>query len=178
MALNRTERRRRIHYRIRKHVSGTAQRPRMVVFRSNKQIYVQVIDDEQGKTLAAAASNDKLLAAYLADIYRFAFVSAVRLFPDLTCAVLMRICFLNRLAVLITAFTGIGHKAFLGTGSLLCNGGGIAVDMLIGVIFRVSIAFAFPALIGGICIKGSRFTCPGIRFTFCKGAHRPLRKHK
>ena len=63
MALNRIERRRRIHYRIRKHVSGTAEKPRMVVFRSNKQIYVQVIDDEQGKTLAAAASNDKLLAA-------------------------------------------------------------------------------------------------------------------
>ena len=63
MALNRIERRRRIHYRIRKHVSGTAERPRMVVFRSNKQIYVQVIDDEQGKTLVAAASNDKALAA-------------------------------------------------------------------------------------------------------------------
>ena len=63
MALNRIERRRRIHYRIRKHVSGTAERPRMVVFRSNKQIYVQVIDDEQGKTLVAAASNDKALVA-------------------------------------------------------------------------------------------------------------------
>ena len=63
MALNRIERRKRIHYRIRKHVSGTAEKPRMVVFRSNKQIYVQVIDDEQGKTLAAAASNDKVLAA-------------------------------------------------------------------------------------------------------------------
>ena len=63
MALNRIERRKRIHYRIRKHVSGTAERPRMVVFRSNKQIYVQVIDDEQGKTLVAAASNDKALAA-------------------------------------------------------------------------------------------------------------------
>ena len=63
MALNRIERRRRIHYRIRKHVNGTPERPRMVVFRSNKQIYVQVIDDEQGKTLCAAASNDKELAA-------------------------------------------------------------------------------------------------------------------
>ena len=63
MALSRIERRRRIHYRIRKHVNGTAERPRMVVFRSNKQIYVQVIDDEQGKTLCAAASNDKVLAA-------------------------------------------------------------------------------------------------------------------
>ena len=63
MALNRIERRRRIHYRIRKHVNGTAEKPRMVVFRSNKQIYVQVVDDEQGKTLCAAASNDKQLAA-------------------------------------------------------------------------------------------------------------------
>ena len=63
MALNRIERRRRIHYRIRKHVNGTAEKPRMVVFRSNKQIYVQVVDDEQGKTLVAASSNDKELAA-------------------------------------------------------------------------------------------------------------------
>ena len=63
MALNRIERRRRIHYRIRKHVNGTAEKPRMVVFRSNKQIYVQVVDDEQGRTLVAAASNDKALAA-------------------------------------------------------------------------------------------------------------------
>ena len=63
MALSRIERRRRIHFRIRKHVNGTAEKPRMVVFRSNKQIYVQVVDDEQGKTLVAAASNDKALAA-------------------------------------------------------------------------------------------------------------------
>ena len=63
MALNRIERRRRIHYRIRKHVNGTAERPRLVVFRSNKQIYAQVIDDEQGRTLCAAASNDRELAA-------------------------------------------------------------------------------------------------------------------
>lgn len=63
MALNKIERRRRIHFRIRKHVNGTAQRPRLVVFRSNKQIYAQVIDDERGTTLVAAASNDKVLAA-------------------------------------------------------------------------------------------------------------------
>ena len=63
MALNREERRRRIHYRIRKHVNGTPERPRLAVFRSNKQIYAQVIDDENGVTLVAAASNDKALAA-------------------------------------------------------------------------------------------------------------------
>ncbi|MCQ2158715.1 MAG: 50S ribosomal protein L18 [Bacteroidales bacterium] len=63
MALNRIERRQRIHYRIRKHVSGTAEKPRMAVFRSNKAIYVQVIDDEQGKTICAASSIDKELAA-------------------------------------------------------------------------------------------------------------------
>ena len=67
MALNRIERRRRIHYRIRKHVNGTAERPRLVVFRSNKQIYAQVIDDEKGVTLVAAASNDKGLAAECKD---------------------------------------------------------------------------------------------------------------
>ena len=63
MALSKIERRRRIHYRIRKHVSGTAERPRLVVFRSNRQIYAQVINDEAGVTLVAAASNDKVLAA-------------------------------------------------------------------------------------------------------------------
>ena len=61
MALTKTERRQRIHYRIRKIVNGTAERPRMVVFRSNKQIYVQVVDDTKGVTLASASSNDKAL---------------------------------------------------------------------------------------------------------------------
>ena len=59
MALSRIERRKRIHYRIRKHVSGTAERPRMVVFRSNKQIYAQVIDDVAGNTLVSASSVEK-----------------------------------------------------------------------------------------------------------------------
>lgn len=63
MAMNKIQRRKRIHYRIRKVVNGTAERPRMVVFRSNKQIYVQVVDDLKAVTLVAAASNDKLLAA-------------------------------------------------------------------------------------------------------------------
>ena len=47
------ERRIKIKYRVRNKISGTAERPRMSVFRSNKQIYVQVIDDLSGKTLAA-----------------------------------------------------------------------------------------------------------------------------
>ena len=51
-----TDRRNRIKAHIRHKVSGTAQRPRMTVFRSNAQIYVQVIDDVAGKTLAAASS--------------------------------------------------------------------------------------------------------------------------
>ena len=63
MVLSKIARRKRIHFRIRKHVNGTAERPRLVVFRSNKQIYVQVINDLEGKTLVAAASNDKELAA-------------------------------------------------------------------------------------------------------------------
>ena len=50
------ERRLNIKRRVRKVISGTATRPRMSVFRSNKQIYAQVIDDTTGKTLAAASS--------------------------------------------------------------------------------------------------------------------------
>jgi large subunit ribosomal protein L18 len=50
------ERRIKIKYRVRNKISGTTERPRMTVFRSNKQIYVQIIDDLSGKTLAAASS--------------------------------------------------------------------------------------------------------------------------
>jgi large subunit ribosomal protein L18 len=62
MALTKSERRQRIKYRIRKVVSGTAEKPRMSVFRSNKQIYVQVIDDLNGVTLVSASSTDKAIA--------------------------------------------------------------------------------------------------------------------
>ena len=56
MTTKKEERRIKIKYRIRKSVFGTAERPRMSVFRSNKQIYVQVINDVEGKTLVAASS--------------------------------------------------------------------------------------------------------------------------
>ena len=58
MAINKEERRQNIKKRIRRKISGTAARPRMSVFRSNKQIYVQLIDDEVGKTLVAASSRE------------------------------------------------------------------------------------------------------------------------
>ena len=63
MALSKQERRQRIRYRIRRIVSGSAERPRMSVFRSNKEIYVQLIDDVNGVTLAAASSREKDFAA-------------------------------------------------------------------------------------------------------------------
>lgn len=50
------ERRTKIKYRVRNKISGSACRPRMTVFRSNKQIYVQLIDDLTGKTLLSASS--------------------------------------------------------------------------------------------------------------------------
>ena len=59
MSLTKSERRQRIQYRIRKIVSGTAARPRLSVFRSNKEIYTQLIDDVNGVTLLAASSKDK-----------------------------------------------------------------------------------------------------------------------
>lgn len=51
--------RRRIHIRIRKRVKGTAERPRLAVFRSLNHIYAQVIDDRSGHTLASASSAEK-----------------------------------------------------------------------------------------------------------------------
>ncbi|MEY4335703.1 MAG: hypothetical protein RLZZ45_622 [Bacteroidota bacterium] len=56
-------RRQRIKYTIRKKISGSAQLPRLSVFRSNTDIYVQLIDDVNGATLAAASSRDKDIAA-------------------------------------------------------------------------------------------------------------------
>ena len=56
MTTKKVERRIKIKYRIRKNVFGTAERPRLSVFRSNKQIYAQVINDLEGKTLASASS--------------------------------------------------------------------------------------------------------------------------
>lgn len=56
-------RRQNIRYRIRAKVTGTAQKPRLSVFRSNAEIYCQLIDDVNGNTLAAASSRDKDIAA-------------------------------------------------------------------------------------------------------------------
>lgn len=57
------ERRQKIRYNIRKKIAGTAQKPRLSVFRSNADIYVQLIDDTTGVTLAAASSREKEIAA-------------------------------------------------------------------------------------------------------------------
>ena len=59
MALTKLERKQRIKRRIRKRISGTAQMPRLCVFRSNAAIYAQLVDDKTGKTLAAASSMEK-----------------------------------------------------------------------------------------------------------------------
>jgi large subunit ribosomal protein L18 len=61
------DRRQRIKYRIRKRVRGTAERPRLSVFRSVAHIYVQVIDDLAGTTLAAASSLDGAVKAKMAE---------------------------------------------------------------------------------------------------------------
>ena len=49
----------RVHFRIRKKVSGSAERPRLAVYFSNKNVYAQLIDDDAGKTLASASTLDK-----------------------------------------------------------------------------------------------------------------------
>ena len=58
-----TTRRRNIRYRIRAKIAGTAQKPRLSVFRSNTEIYCQLIDDDNSVTLAAASSRDKDIKA-------------------------------------------------------------------------------------------------------------------
>lgn len=59
MSLTKSDRRQRIRFRIRKSISGTATNPRLSVFRSNKEIYAQLIDDVNGVTLLAASSREK-----------------------------------------------------------------------------------------------------------------------
>ena len=63
MALTKLERRTRIKMRIRKKINGTAEAPRLAVYRSNKQIYVQVVDDLNNVTLLSACSKEKEIAA-------------------------------------------------------------------------------------------------------------------
>ena len=58
---SRAEARKRRHQRVRKHLSGTSERPRLNVFRSLSEIYAQVINDEEGITLVSASSIDKEL---------------------------------------------------------------------------------------------------------------------
>lgn len=62
MALTKLEKRNRIWMRIRKKISGTAEKPRIAVFRSNKQIYAQVVDDIKGITILSVSSREKEVA--------------------------------------------------------------------------------------------------------------------
>jgi large subunit ribosomal protein L18 len=59
MSLTKPERRQRIRFRIRKTISGTPTKPRLSVFRSNNEIYAQLIDDVNGVTILAASSREK-----------------------------------------------------------------------------------------------------------------------
>ena len=53
------------HYRLRRHLSGTPERPRLAVFKSNKHIYAQVIDDVKGHTVAASSTMEQAIASNL-----------------------------------------------------------------------------------------------------------------
>lgn len=68
MTSTKSEARTRRHRRVRKKVRGTAQRPRLAVYRSNKHVYAQLIDDDAGTTLAAASSLDSSVAAASATV--------------------------------------------------------------------------------------------------------------
>ncbi len=66
--IDKNEERLRRHARVRKKISGTAEAPRMSVFRSLKHIYVQLIDDVKGVTLCSASTEQKEIAAKVADL--------------------------------------------------------------------------------------------------------------
>jgi large subunit ribosomal protein L18 len=61
--IQRKKSRQRIHARIRKRISGTAQRPRLAVHFSNKRVYAQIINDDEGRTLVAASSMEEVLTS-------------------------------------------------------------------------------------------------------------------
>ena len=61
MAIDRKATRKRVHQRIRKKVSGTAERPRLTIHFSGKHVYAQVVDDDAGKTLVAASTAEKAI---------------------------------------------------------------------------------------------------------------------
>jgi large subunit ribosomal protein L18 len=61
MALTKVESRRRRHRRVRKKIAGTPERPRLSVFRSNRHVYAQLIDDLNGRTLVAASTMESAL---------------------------------------------------------------------------------------------------------------------
>jgi large subunit ribosomal protein L18 len=63
MALSKLQRRTRIKHRIKKIISGTASKPRLSVFRSNKEIYAQLVDDVNGVTITSVSSRDKEITA-------------------------------------------------------------------------------------------------------------------
>lgn len=59
MSLNKVQKRLRVKRRVRKNIYGTAERPRLSVYRSNKEIYAQLINDDAGETIATASSREK-----------------------------------------------------------------------------------------------------------------------
>lgn len=63
MAVSKQDRRTKIKLKLRKTIKGTTQAPRLTVYRSNAEIYAQLIDDKGGKTLLAVGSVDKTIAA-------------------------------------------------------------------------------------------------------------------
>ncbi len=78
--VSRSEVRHEKHRRIRRHIVGTAQRPRLAVFRSNDHMYAQIIDDTEGKTLVAASTLQKDVKAQLEktnDVAAAAYVGTV-----------------------------------------------------------------------------------------------------
>ena len=80
--MTKIERRTKIKYRVRNKISGVAERPRMSVFRSNKQIYVQIINDQTGRTLAAKKAIEKGISTVSFDRNGYLYHGRVKMLAD------------------------------------------------------------------------------------------------
>ena len=75
--INRKSIRRRVHTRIRKRVTGTAERPRLAVHFSNQRVYAQIINDENGRTIVSASTMEKELASKHANVMNAAKIGEI-----------------------------------------------------------------------------------------------------
>ena len=101
MALTKVEKRIRIKRRVRGKISGSAELPRLSVFKSNKEIYAQLVDDKSGKTLVAASSREKDLANEKGTKTEISTLVGKRLLKKLSLQELVQLCLIEMVSCIM-----------------------------------------------------------------------------